>query len=491
MVRTHRGEIVIAQREAALDDPHLNIDNRDRLGLRFAVYDALVRRSNGGDFEPALATSWTLASDARTWEFTIRPDVRFHDGSTLAAEVVAESLERARDPRRDGEFATQGIYQSYLADARIEPRGSNRLTIVTARPMADLLDLLVELPITGQRRDGASGLPCGTGPYRVESSSTGSVRMASFAEYWDQHVGNHTLHWMAEPDAVRRLELLHDGEAEIISGVPCPSRQAAADDERFLLTTSPSSTCVVFICNAASGPCCDPRVRRALNFALDMKAVIYAAGVDGATPISGPLTPVHFGYDPETPAYEYSPNAARALLKEAGFKDGIQLTLDIPTVMPDEAPRLARVMVSHYARVGIDARVREFHDRPGYAKIVRDKAIDDACCFDSTPLSTYRVLREKLYGGVDGPWRQGYQNPLVDALIDQAAATPVTRDRQRLYRQAYRSIRDDAPWIFLYSPLLTWASASGLSWQPSPGGFVQFTRHESESSRSRVRIGPR
>jgi peptide/nickel transport system substrate-binding protein len=88
--------------------------------------------------------------------------------------------------------------------------------------------------------------------------------------------------------------------------------------------------------------------------------------------------------------------------------------------------------------------------------MVQGKTIDDACLFDSSPLSTFRVLREKLHSGLSGPWWQGYKNPEVDSLIDQAARTIDEAQRRSIYRRVYSKISDDAPWIFLYSPNFFW-----------------------------------
>jgi peptide/nickel transport system substrate-binding protein len=88
--------------------------------------------------------------------------------------------------------------------------------------------------------------------------------------------------------------------------------------------------------------------------------------------------------------------------------------------------------------------------------MVEGKNIDDACMFDSSPLSTFRVLREKLHSGLSGPWWQGYNNPEVDSLIDQAARTRDEDQRRIMYRRAYHKISGDVPWIFLYSPDFFW-----------------------------------
>ena len=86
------------------------------------------------------------------------------------------------------------------------------------------------------------------------------------------------------------------------------------------------------------------------------------------------------------------------------------------------------------------------------------------------------MLREKLHSKVAGPWWQGYANAEVDRLIDRAAATPDDIERQGIYRQAYRLIRDDAPWIFLYRPINRWAVRRGLtegSWGVSATGVIE------------------
>jgi peptide/nickel transport system substrate-binding protein len=184
----------------------------------------------------------------------------------------------------------------------------------------------------------------------------------------------------------------------------------------------------------------DRSVRQALNYALDVPELIETAMKGAGRVLNGPLTPYHLGYNPSTPPYGYAPERAKMLLREAGYGDGMRVVLDVPTILPDRAPALARQMAEHYSKVGIVAEVREFPDRPAYADMVRAKEIDDACCFDSSPLSTYRGLGEKFHSGVHGPWWQGYENPQGDQLLDRAAATPEGARRQELYRQAYRTI---------------------------------------------------
>ena len=206
-----------------------------------------------------------------------------------------------------------------------------------------------------------------------------------------------------------------------------------------------------------------------------MEAIIDEVMAGTAEPLNGPLTSLHFGNNPDTPPYAYDPEKAKELLADAGCHEGMSLVLNVPTVLPDEATELARLMANQYAKVGISTEIKEFSDRPGYANMVKAKEIDDACCFDSSPLSTFRPLREKFHSGIRGPWWQGYVNYEVDRLLDLAQATASTAERQRVYRQAYRIIRDDAPWIFFYNPTLAWGVGSrALGWEPTIDGLVNL-----------------
>jgi peptide/nickel transport system substrate-binding protein len=461
----------ILQPSCPLSDPHMWTDGRDRLSLRYAVYESLVRYGPDGRYQPALAAAWSVEEDAATWTFDLREGIRFHNGEPLTAQAVVASLDRARGPGLPGELGTTGLYRSYLRDAEVRALDEHRVRVVTPAPMADLLDLLAEIPIV------APGDPAaGTGRYRVAEAHEGEVRMEAVRDDRDGPAACPRLLWRAEPNASRRLQALLDGEADLVTELLPEAQAALASRNRGDFIVREGKVAVVFMCNAARGACADVRVRQALNYALDVPALIREAVGGAAQPLNGPLTPRHFGHDPATAPYPHDPARARTLLAAAGYGTGLTLVVDIPTTHPDEAPRLAELMAEQCIEVGVTVQVKTFDDRPAYAEMVKAKRIDDACCFDSSPLSTWRVLREKFHAGVRGAWWEGYSNPEVDALLDQAAAAVDAGRRQTLYRRAYRLIRDDAPWIFLYSPTLAWGlgSQAGMA-APGVDGAVRFT----------------
>lgn len=466
-------QLSVWQPHVGIGDPHVSSDDRSRLSILSSLVEPLVRRAPGGLYAPQLAARWTLSEDARSWTFALREGVTFHDGARLEAGDVVASLARVRDEKVGGELGTQGVYQSYLVGSVIEALDATTVRLATPEPMADLLDLLVELPILP--RSGPAGGRIGTGPYRLIEAGASAVVTEAYDGYWGRRPVARRLHWHGQADPAERVRALLAGEADLISGVPVEFHQLIEEAREVELVSATSSVCSTFMCNLDAGPCADRHVRQALNYALDVPAIIDGVMAGSAELLTGPFTSLHLGFDPAVAAYPFDPQRARALLADAGYRDGLALTFDIPSVLPDEAPRLAGLMTEQYAEVGIDLEVIEHADRPAYAEMIRAGEMHDACCFDSSPLSTYRLLREKFHGGVRGPWWLGYRNAEVDDLIERAQATADSDERQRRYRRIHRLVRDDAPWVFLYSPRLYWGlGARARGWQPKVDGLIGF-----------------
>jgi peptide/nickel transport system substrate-binding protein len=474
-VSADREGIIVLQPGARLSDPHICSDAKDRLSVLAAIYEPLVHRVAGGGHIAALATTWSVTDDARSWTFELRQGVTFHNGDTLEAEDVVASLARVCDPVMGGELGTQGVYRSYLGGATVEALGRERVRIDTPEPLADLLDILAELPVVPRRALGRlPGEPAGSGPYRVVNTGEGRVELEPHAAYWGGSPQAGRLVFQAETDSAARLAAVLAGAADIAAQVDAASRQRVQSSDVAQILSQPGSTCVILICGALAGACADVRVRQALNHAVDVPALIDALHPDAADANNGPLTPLHLGYDPETPPYRRDSRRARELLAEAGYSHGLALTLDTPTIWPDESLALAELLRGQFGEVGVTLTVRAHADRPAYAEMVRAKQIGDLCVFDSSPLSTFRVLREKLHSGVRGPWWEGYASHEVDRLIDTAQATPNPAKRQAIYRHVYRRIRDDAPWVFLYTPRLFWAVGPRLqAWRPGADGVIR------------------
>jgi peptide/nickel transport system substrate-binding protein len=214
-------QAVIFQSSVSLGDPHIVSDSTNRLSILYSIYEPLVAVDDFGAFQPALAEQWAVSADARTWVFTLRKGVVFHNGDMLTARDVVASFRRALDPAIGGAFGTQGVLATYLGTADITSRDEATVRIVTAEPMADLLDLVSAIVIGPERELGR--LPdtyVGTGPYRIETQSDSRVELRAHERYWGPAPAHRTLRFVAEPDPEKRIDAVLKGEADIAAGRP-------------------------------------------------------------------------------------------------------------------------------------------------------------------------------------------------------------------------------------------------------------------------------
>ena len=467
----------IFQSHVRFADPHVNSDDKNRLSILANTVEPLVRRDARGGFIPCLAKSWQVSEDARQWQFDLQDGVHFHDGSSLRAADVVANLMRIRDEDLGGELGTAGVYQSYLQGATFEARG-DVVHVALDAPFSELLDIIEKFPIMPEKVLSGGVLEAtdivGTGAYTIADVGENAVVLDGFADYWYQQKRPSALTFYAQADAHARVDALLAGEAQVISEVPLVRFAEVVQKAR--LVSMQSTVCVIAMFNLLQGDAdkrVDKRVRQALNYALDIRAIMHELHETYAMPLRSPLTPLHAGFDNSLTGYGYDPEKARALLAEAAAQ-GLTLNLAAPTIHPDESPRLAELIVEQCAAVGVTVNTILHEDRPAYADRVRDKQAGDVCIFDSSPLSSYRVLREKFHSQTQGPWWQGYHNAEVDKYIDNIARTTDSKMKNDLYASAQKAILEDAPWLFLYSPMKHWGMRANIFWQPTIDGVILF-----------------
>jgi peptide/nickel transport system substrate-binding protein len=470
-----RDAITVVQPRIKIGDPHICSDSKSRVSMLFSLYEALVRREPGGAYASSLAESWTV-EDARQWTFRLREGVRFHNGEEMSARDVVASLDRVRDPSLGGELGTEGVYASYIGDAAIEAPDERTVRIVTSEPMADLLDLVVAFPVAPESAlEELPGNHVGTGPYRLVESGDSEAVHEAFREYWGEAPRVKRVTWRLVRGSEEMAEMLISGEADVAPGLSRGDAESVESSGKAGYVSRDGSMCWIFMYNCSEGPCVDRRVRQALNYALDKREIIERLLPGAAEPLKGVLTPLHVGYDPSVPGYPYDPERAMRLLAEAGYKGGLSLAVDKPKGNAYRTQELVDVVGEMYSKVGVAVEAESYagDDPGGYSDRVRAKQIGDMCWFDSSPLSTFRVMREKLHSGLRGPWWEGYQNPGVDRLVEEAASTVDMGDRRALYQRIYRMTSADPPWVFLYRPLYFWGLSGDLrGWAPGVDGLV-------------------
>lgn len=445
--------LIICQPGGIFPDPHLWIEPRSQLSIRFAVFEGLVKYAADMSIMPSLAESWTVLNNAKEWIFTLREGVQYHDGSFLTAQDVAASIKNASREDVPGAYGTDALLYAYLGNAEIEVIDDLHLKIILPNSMADLPDLLAYIMIIPESFIGKDPVTIpGTGPFKTERVTERSYEFCRFGKYWGKVPPVDNLVFIDERDPQKRIQLFQEGKVDVITTLKKSEAELLANnsDAEFITHEMPLS--IPAFLNCFDKPFSDKRVRQAVNYGTDVNEIIAKACEGNANRLNGPLSRFHFGVDPEYPPYPYDPEKAISLLKEAGYENGLAVTLFRPLVGPDESTVIADCLQRQWEKIGITLKEEIQPDRQQYALDVRGKNIHDLCIFDSSPISTYRVLLEKLNSVKAGPWWQGYTNPQFDELLEKAWETVDDKERADIYRQALQIVSDDAPWLFLFSP---------------------------------------
>jgi peptide/nickel transport system substrate-binding protein len=445
----------IAQARLPLRDPHDCTDGSDELALYEAFFDPLVRRK-GKSFVSCLAEHWHVSDDATRWSFTIRPGVLFHDGSPCNADAVVASLQRMARLDKGYTLGAPGVWHQYLGKAEIVAKDELTVELQLAEPIADLLDILVQgyivSPASFPRMDaGDTSHPVGTGRFRFVSGTPEILSATRNDAYFLAPALNERIEVVAVPAPADRLAALFSGTVDAATALEYEPSQVLPKD-RFTRVETLAPVAIIYLLNAAKGPLANRLVREALSLVIDRDELIEKAVFGAARPLHGFVSPNHFGAG-QSPAPARNLEKARKLLAEAGFGGGLTLGLDCPTRLPDEAQRLTAALSQQLQEVGVTLDIHLHEDREAYAHMVRRKEIRDLCVFDSSPMSTFRVLYEKLDARVRGSWWQGYHNEKVERLIDAARSTVDAEARARIYAEAYAEVQTDPAWLTLYNPM--------------------------------------
>lgn len=451
--------LTILQPRAVLDDPHACSDASDVLTVFSGVFETLVKLGPQG-WVPSVATAWTQSDDARSITLTIRDGIRFHDGETCDAAAVLANIARMARPDMGATLGAGGVYAQYLAGMRGTVIDRTTLRIETAAPLADIFDILGYGHLASPRAlatDATETRLVGTGPYKLASFVEGNHVKATAH---DARAAHREIVWRAQPDADARFDALVSGRGDVANNLSAHAGRRLGRD-RLVRTVMP--TVIILMFNATMGPGRDPRVRQALNLAVDREALVRDV-LDGlGAPLSGFISPRHDAFDHNAPAYPCDRDVARQLLREAGYGAGLQMNLFLPTRLPDETPRLVAALEQQLAEVGVTFVHHVEPDRVRYANSVRTKDIQDICVFDSSPMSAFRVLAEKIDSRVRGSWWEGYANPAVEALINRGRRTVDVTQRMAVWREIFRALQADPPWLYLYNPLRLTGIGEGMN----------------------------
>ncbi len=436
------------------------------------VCEPLVRfRPGGSRPEGALATTWATV-DRRTWTFTLREGVRFHDGSPLDAEAVVANLERLRRLR--------------AFPGRAERGGPHVVTITLDRPDAALLATLSQpffaLQSPKRLTDSLAERAVGTGPFRLGSNRPGLVELEANPDYWAGAPRLQRLVFRRLPDETALLAALRSGEVDLSSAVG-QDRIGRLREDPELTLDSRIGLNVAFLClNNERAPLTDVRVRQALARSVDRAELVRRTLGGHGEPARNPLPPSLWGYDRRTKDLELDRPTARRLLGEAGFPRGFEtelLVADSPRPYMPSPRRAAQEIRQALGEIGVVARLREVATWPEYIESVTRG--DYALCllgWQADTMDPNDFLSALLASDSIGTTnRSRYRSAAMDAVLKRGRMGSDPHSRLDAYQEAQALFQKDMPWVPLYhGSVFTVHRRSLRGLNLGPTGLVRYDK---------------
>jgi len=404
------------------------------------VFEGLTRLTQNGAVAPALAESWEAAPDGLTWNFHLRRGVTFSDGSPFDASVAKFSLDRIT-----AEGSTNAQKALFEPIRNIEVVDPATLRIHLSRPMATLPYVLAwgdAVMVSPGSAATNAVTPVGTGPFKLQGWQRGSqLTLTRRGGYWGTPPRLNTVVFRFISDPTAAFAAVSAGDVDAFPNYPAPENVAQFQrDPRFRVVVGASEGKVILGINNTRAPFNDVRVRSALSYAIDRDALIQGAMFGFGQPIGSHYSRQAPGYVELTGLYPHDPAKARALLAEAGYPNGIDVTLRLPP--RPYARRSGEVLISQLAQAGIRAKIENLEWAQWLDQVFKRRQ------FDLTIVEHVEPMDYDIYGRKD--YYFGYDSPAFDALLAQVNAAADDPTRNRLLGDLQRRIADDAVNGFLF-----------------------------------------
>lgn len=438
------------------------------------MYDTLGTLEPSGKLVPSLATSIRRVSPT-VWEFKLRRSVHFWNGDLLTSADVKFTIAKFMDPS-----STAPLRSRVDTIVRVETPDRFTVRYITRKPTPLVPGRPYGIFIVDARywrRHGDAFMAehaMGTGPYVLRRwAKDDELELEANTAYWRGRPAVRHVFFRSMPDAAERVARLETQAADLITNVPPQYvlQLSKAQDTRVAVVPSTQILAVAFNL-AKPGPQQSRLVRQALNYALDVPAIIDAVLGGHAQRLATPVPPGFIGHDATVAAYEHDPLRARTLLTEAGFPNGrgLDMILHSPNGRFAQDAEVAQAIAGQLREAGINVTV-QLHDQATYLSEADGHLLSPMYMIGWTN-NTYDaddVLTTLL---ASNSRLSTYANPAFDRLISAARFEMNSTRRLRLYSQALHLIHDDAPWLFLFRYDAIYATAKRLVWQPRPDGFI-------------------
>jgi len=427
-----------------------------------AIFDALTRVDDKGIVRARLATYWKN-TNATTWRFTLRQDVKFSNGEAFNAEAVKATIDfiTSADGRKLvigstelPEVASASVVSEFVVDIKT--------SVADAILPAQLAALYIVAPKAWKTagQDVFAKAPIGTGPYKVDSISTTRIELTAFTGSWREPKAD-KLVIIPLADAASRLQALQSGQVNMVAGIN-PDQIAAAKKSKATVISVPAPQVMSLAFNVVGGgPVKDVRVRQALNYAVDKEAIANGLLAGKGKAATQGVTPVVYGYNKAVTGYQYDPAKAKELLAAAGYEKGLTLAADITVGSFPSDNLIYQAVKSDLAKVGVTLNYTTITFAQWLPQYNANSWKGDAfgLSWNSAPRGDasrpYAIFVCKPVGAF-------YCNDSEDALVKKAATELNAAKRLAILKEIAVKVTASAPALYIVEQIDLYALGKGV-----------------------------
>ena len=457
--------VVAVQSNFTTTDPY-NANDTLSQAVAKSFYQGLYGFDKDMKMVPVLAESHTVSKDGLVYTVKLKTGIKFHDGTDFNAEAVKATFDRVTNP--ENKLKRYNLYKNI---AKTEAVDASTVRFTLATPFSPFINTLAHpsgaiISPAALKQYGNEGIaqhPVGTGPFKfVEWKGAEYIKVAKFDGYWRKGYPKiDSITWRPVVDNNTRAAMMQTGEAQFSFPMAPEAIETLKGKADLEVTASPSIIHRYLSMNTQQKPFDNPKVRQAVNYAINKEALVKVAFSGYAIPAEGVL-PKGVAYNTKLGPWPYDSAKARALLKVAGYPNGFETTL-WSAYNYSTAQKVIQFAQQQLAQVGIKVQVRALE--AGQRVELVENAPDPA----TAPVRMYYVGWSSSTGEADWAMRPllasesfpprafntaYYKNAEVDADIAKALTITDDAEKAKIYADAQKRIWEDAPWAFLVTEQL-------------------------------------
>ncbi|MCR4738783.1 MAG: ABC transporter substrate-binding protein [Lachnospiraceae bacterium] len=425
-------------------DPHKAVAAGTKEVL-FNMYEGLLKPDPDGNIIPAVAESYEVSEDGKVYTFKLRDNVKFHNGNPVTAEDVKYSIEKSA-----GMTGDDPLISAFSLIESVEVSGDDTVVITLAEQNMEFPSYLAmtNAAIIPADNTNPDTQPIGTGPYKyVSRSPQENIIMERFDDYWGEKAYIKDVTFKVEANADTIVMDLLGGSIDMFPRLT--TTQVSQLNDNFTVYQGTMNLVQALYLNNSVKPFDDVRVRQALCYATDIDDILKLAFDGEGVPIGSSMFPSFGKYYMEelNDVYDYDPEKAKELLKEAGYENGFDMTITVPSNYQPHVDT-AQVLVEQYKKIGVNADVQLVEWNSWLSDVYTNRDFQSTVIGVDASSMTARALLERFSSDAGGNFIN-YNNPKYDEIFKKAISTSDDEESTGYYKQLETILCEDAANVYL------------------------------------------